>query len=101
MLQPEANQAGRYLKDGFSPQQPLEMHLGADNDCFIVSKQVRVFSPLSTCCWVSDNRQKVNLFLYQLEMKQRYLVGKMNTPDERGDGAQEEVTMETLGEVTD
>lgn len=30
-------------------------------------------------------------------MKQRYLAGKMNGPDEKGDGHQEEVTMETLG----
>lgn len=36
-------------------------------------------------------------FLRQLEMKQRYLVGKMNVPDEK-EGGQEEVTMETLGE---
>lgn len=62
---------------------------------------LRVRDGGSRCCWVSASLQKVNVFLYQLEMKQRYLVGKMNTPDERGDGAQEEVTMETLGEVTD
>lgn len=31
-------------------------------------------------------------------MKQRYLVGKMNLPDDKEDG-HEEVTMETLGEV--
>lgn len=30
-------------------------------------------------------------------MKQRYLAGKMNGPDEKGDGHHEEVTMETLG----
>lgn len=33
----------------------------------------------------------------QLEMKQRYLVSKMNVPEERNDG-QGEVTMESLGE---
>lgn len=33
-------------------------------------------------------------------MKQRYLVGKMNTQDERGEGEHEEVNMETLGEAT-
>lgn len=31
-------------------------------------------------------------------MKQRYLVGKMNTQDDRGDGL-EEVNMDTLGEA--
>lgn len=36
-------------------------------------------------------------FFCQLEMKQRYLAGKMNGPDEKGDGHHEEVTMETLG----
>lgn len=30
-------------------------------------------------------------------MKQRYLAGKMNGPNEKGDGHHEEVTMETLG----
>lgn len=30
-------------------------------------------------------------------MKQRYLVGKMNVPDEK-DGGHDEVTMDTLGE---
>lgn len=34
---------------------------------------------------------------WQLEMKQRYFVGKMNVPDEK-DGGHDEVTMETLGE---
>lgn len=34
-------------------------------------------------------------------MKQRYLVGKMNAQDERGEGGLEEVNMETLGEATD
>lgn len=34
---------------------------------------------------------------HQLEMKQRYLAGKMNGPDEKGDAHQEEVTVETLG----
>lgn len=37
-----------------------------------------------------------NSFCYQLEMKQRYLVGKMNVPDEK-EGGPDEVTMETLG----
>lgn len=31
-------------------------------------------------------------------MKQRYLVGKMNVPDEKEDGVHDEVTMDTLGE---
>lgn len=31
-------------------------------------------------------------------MKQRYLVGKMNVPDMKGNEGHEEVTMETLGE---
>ncbi|CAL8266701.1 unnamed protein product [Merluccius merluccius] len=35
---------------------------------------------------------------WMLEMKQRYLVGKMNSPDEK-EGALEEVTMDTLAEV--
>lgn len=35
-------------------------------------------------------------FLFKLEMKQRYLVGKLNVPDEK-DGGPEEVTVETLG----
>ncbi|XP_074528100.1 zinc finger ZZ-type and EF-hand domain-containing protein 1 [Halichoeres trimaculatus] len=35
---------------------------------------------------------------WMLEMKQRYLVGKMNVPDEK-EGGQEEVTMETLAET--
>uniref|UniRef100_A0A667Z8A4 Zinc finger ZZ-type and EF-hand domain containing 1 n=1 Tax=Myripristis murdjan TaxID=586833 RepID=A0A667Z8A4_9TELE len=39
-----------------------------------------------------------NYFCYQLEMKQRYLVGKMNVPDEK-EGGPDEVTMETLAEV--
>lgn len=39
-------------------------------------------------------------FLFKLEMKQRYLVGKMNTQDDRGDGGLEEVNMDTLGEAT-
>lgn len=34
---------------------------------------------------------------FQLEMKQRYFVGKMNIPYEK-DGGPDEVTMETLGE---
>lgn len=33
---------------------------------------------------------------HQLEMKQRYLVGKMNVPDDK-EGVPDEVTMETLG----
>lgn len=33
-------------------------------------------------------------------MKQRYLVGKMNVPDEKEDGVHDEVTMDTLGEGT-
>lgn len=33
-------------------------------------------------------------------MKQRYLVGKMNVPDEKEDGGHDEVTMDTLGEGT-
>lgn len=37
------------------------------------------------------------LFSCQLEMKQRYLVGKMNVPGEK-EGGHDEVTMETLGE---
>lgn len=37
------------------------------------------------------------IFSCQLEMKQRYLVGKMNVPDEK-EGGHDEVTMETLGE---
>lgn len=41
-----------------------------------------------------------NRFPFQLEMKQRYLVGKMNISDEKGDGGHDEVTMETLGEDT-
>lgn len=52
----------------------------------------------------NDNKKKeckilttILLFLRQLEMKQRYLSGKMNGPDEKGDGHHEEVTMETLG----
>lgn len=32
-------------------------------------------------------------------MKQRYLAGKMNGPNEKGDGHQEEVTMDTLGKL--
>ena len=40
----------------------------------------------------------VGVFVFcQLEMKQRYLVGKLNIPDDK-EGGQEEVTMETLGE---
>lgn len=39
----------------------------------------------------------ISLFLCQLEIKQRYLAGKMNGPDEKGDSHHEEVTMETLG----
>uniref|UniRef100_A0A667YP60 Zinc finger ZZ-type and EF-hand domain containing 1 n=1 Tax=Myripristis murdjan TaxID=586833 RepID=A0A667YP60_9TELE len=35
---------------------------------------------------------------WMLEMKQRYLVGKMNVPDEK-EGGPDEVTMETLAEV--
>uniref|UniRef100_H3CSZ8 Zinc finger ZZ-type and EF-hand domain containing 1 n=1 Tax=Tetraodon nigroviridis TaxID=99883 RepID=H3CSZ8_TETNG len=38
---------------------------------------------------------------WMLEMKQRYLSGKMNGPDEKGDGHHEEVTMETLGKKSD
>lgn len=34
---------------------------------------------------------------FQLEMKQRYLVGKMNIPYEK-EGIPDEVTMDTLGE---
>lgn len=37
------------------------------------------------------------LSLFQLEMKQRYLVGKMNVPEEK-EGDPDEVTMESLGE---
>lgn len=33
-------------------------------------------------------------------MKQRYLVGKMNVPDMKSDEGHEEVTMETLGELS-
>lgn len=50
-------------------------------------------------CWSSspDSNKEVLLFThYQLEMKQRYLVGKMNVPDDKED-AHQEVTMETLG----
>ncbi|XP_056909607.1 zinc finger ZZ-type and EF-hand domain-containing protein 1 [Takifugu flavidus] len=36
---------------------------------------------------------------WMLEMKQRYLAGKMNGPDEKGDGHQEEVTMDTLADA--
>lgn len=36
---------------------------------------------------------------WMLEMKQRYLVGKMNTQDERGEGEHEEVNMETLADT--
>lgn len=36
---------------------------------------------------------------HQLEMKQRYLVGKMNLPEEKENGP-DEVTMDSLGEVT-
>ncbi len=39
----------------------------------------------------------MSFFSCQLEMKQRYLVGKMNVPDEK-EGGHDEVTMETLGE---
>lgn len=35
--------------------------------------------------------------IFQLEMKQRYLVGKMNVPEEK-EGIPDEVTMESLGE---
>ncbi|XP_061596133.1 zinc finger ZZ-type and EF-hand domain-containing protein 1 isoform X1 [Cololabis saira] len=35
---------------------------------------------------------------WMLEMKQRYLVGKLNVPDDK-EGVQEEVTMETLAEM--
>lgn len=38
----------------------------------------------------------VVFILYQLEMKQRYLVGKMNVPDD-DEGSHEEVTMDSLG----
>lgn len=37
------------------------------------------------------------LSFFQLEMKQRYLVGKMNVPEEK-EGDPDEVTMESLGE---
>lgn len=39
----------------------------------------------------------VDVLFCQLEMKQRFLVGKMNVPDEK-EGGHDEVTMETLGE---
>lgn len=38
----------------------------------------------------------LSFFSCQLEMKQRYLVGKMNIPGEK-DGVHDEVTMDTLG----
>lgn len=38
-------------------------------------------------------------FFCQLEMKQRYIVSKMTVSDEK-EGGPDEVTMETLGEVS-
>lgn len=41
----------------------------------------------------------INIFLFKLEMKQRYLVGKMSNQDDKEDGGLEEVNMDTLGEA--
>ena len=55
-------------------------------------------------CWLSAAEfiydhvtELLGSFLCQLEMKQRYLVGKMTVSDEK-EGGSDEVTMETLGE---
>lgn len=49
---------------------------------------------LSACNWTV---MLIMSFICQLEMKQRYLVSKMNVSDEK-EGGQEEVSMDTLGD---